>query len=117
VTLVCITAFESVALCGGLFFGEISLQRTKDHLETPGSNWILKDKRLTFEPVAPCISVKKCRKIAIWRDTVKLVRTYCSTATEVDKIRMQTVARLLSEGQLFCAPESQRASDVGSHYA
>lgn len=45
-------------------------------LETVGSNLVLKDKKLHFEPVAPFCIIKKTSKISIWRGIVKDVRTF-----------------------------------------
>jgi len=58
-------------------FNSASVDEKRVILETIGSNWILKDKKLTFEPVKPYCYVKKSRKISIWRDAVKDVRNHC----------------------------------------
>jgi hypothetical protein len=58
-------------------FNNASPEEKRVILETIGSNLILKDKKLIFEPVAPYCYVKKSRKIAIWRDAVENVRTFC----------------------------------------
>ncbi len=57
-------------------FCEASPDEKRVILETLGSNWVLEDKKLSFEPVKPYSYVKKSEKIAIWRRTVNHVRTF-----------------------------------------
>jgi hypothetical protein len=79
-------------------------------LETIGSNWILKDKTLTFEPVAPYRYIKKSGKISIWRATLNQVHTYCSTVSGSSRISLENMARLLTEKDVFPAQEGK--SDI-----
>jgi DNA invertase Pin-like site-specific DNA recombinase len=57
-------------------FNAASVDEKRVILETIGSNWVLRDKKLAFEPVAPYKFMKKTSKISVWQDIVKQVRTF-----------------------------------------
>ena len=57
-------------------FNAASVDDKRVILETLGSNLLLKDKKLCFEPVAPYCYLSNTSKNANWRATVNHVRTF-----------------------------------------
>jgi hypothetical protein len=63
-------------------FNVASVDEKRVILETLGSNLLLKDKKLHFEPVAPYCYLSNTSEIANWRATVNDVRTFFLLDTE-----------------------------------